>query len=369
VEVLERFRSRGVEVIARENRGAHTTINEAIERASQDCDIISILNSDDHYHPERFAKLMPLLEQDPTKMVACSGIHVIDGEDRPIDPALARAKWFRAISSWAERDVTLPEWIGLANFPATTSNVVARSAWLRRFSFRPYHFIHDYYFLLQSVLRDALVRHPDPLVNYRVHATNTINTNPAPLMREMVRMNLDLLHDLAPELPGNPSLRRNLYHYLRASWENVSALHQGLLQAALADCVGRLNEAEIEKIASGLREEDWPELAEFPNKALVNSWDETAPLGAESGLADKFAAQKAELSERKEAQKQWKALAKLQSRLLDSKWLAIGRLCGLRGLRPASLETAQAAEALKNSRWVRLGSKIGSKACKSLLKA
>ena len=58
VQVLRAFEKRGVEVSARENRGAHNTINELIQRAAQDCDYISILNSDDRYLPDRIEKCL-----------------------------------------------------------------------------------------------------------------------------------------------------------------------------------------------------------------------------------------------------------------------------------------------------------------------
>jgi hypothetical protein len=266
--------------------------------------------------------------------------------------------------------VDLAEWIGLANFPATTSNVIARREWLLRFPFRPYHFIHDYYFLLQTVLRDQMMLCPEPLVNYRVHATNTINTNPGPLMREMVRMNLDLLHDLAPELPTNAALRSKLATYLRSSWENVSALHQGVLQTMLAQAAARLSEEEILTMTNLLTPEAWSELAQYPNKALVNSWDETGPLGSESGLAEKFASVKSELSARKAAQAAWKDLARLQGEMAQSKWLALGRLFGVRIDGAEKGEPQQRLEALKaglgSSGWLGLGASLGSGHCRRL---
>ncbi len=349
--VLEPYKAKGVEVTGRENRGAHNTINEAIAKAAEDCEFVSILNSDDHYHPERFEKLLPMLDGDASKSVVCSGIRVIDGQDKDIDPTESRAKWFRAISSWGEKpELDYCEWIGLANFPATTSNVIARSQWLTRFPFRPYRFIHDYYFLLQSVLRDQLVRHPEPLVNYRVHATNTINTNPAPLLREMVRMNLDLLHDLAPELPGNGQLRANLATYLRSSWNNVSALHQGVLQVMLATAASRLSEEEIEQMTNELREAEWPELREFTNKPLVNEWDGSGPLAPETGLADRLTAVRAELKERKAQQQALKDLAKLAERMANSRLLSLGRVLGRRiSVDGAGSQPEQRLEALRKA--------------------
>ncbi len=370
LEVLEPFKARGVEVLARENRGAHFTINQAVELAALDCEFISILNSDDHYHPERFARLLPLLEQDPGKSVVCSGIRVIDGQDADISADEPRAKWFRAIWSWKDKEnPDLCEWLGMANFPATTSNVIARREFLLRFPFRPYRFNHDYYFLAQAVLRDQMAVLPEPLVNYRVHLTNTINTAPAPLMREMLRMHLDLLHDLAPELVEDGSLRERLGRYLRSSWNNVSALHAGLLQVLLAGAAARLTEGEIERMVAAITLETWPEVAEFPNKALVNAHGGTTPLGVESGLAEKFAAQRRELMERRAGEKAWKELARMEQTVADSRWLALGRLLGVKFSAAGPTGEARVAalrKGLEASRWVRLGGRLGSASVKNL---
>lgn len=326
---LEQFKSRGVEVLARHNEGAHFTINQAVAMGSEDCELISILNSDDHYHLRRFETLVPRLESRPDKSVIVSAIQVIDPTDAPLPAAEPRAKWFNAIWSWKDKpDADHCEWLGMGNFIATTSNVIARREHLAKFPFRPYRYNHDYYFFAQTVLRNQLLVDPTPLVNYRVHQTNTMNTKPIFLMREMVRMHLDLLHDLAPELPSDPALRACLSRYLRSAWDNVSALPMNVLQMLMTAATGRMSEAEIESITAGLSEEQWPELTEFPNKGLVNSHDGISPLGPESGLSEKLAAARAERKTAKENEQAWKELAKLQEKLASSKWIAFRRLLG-----------------------------------------
>jgi glycosyltransferase involved in cell wall biosynthesis len=205
--IIRSYADRGVEGSALENRGAHRTINELLAMAALDCGIVSILNSDDHYAPDRFEKCLPLLEANPDKQVAVSALRIIDETDADLAATEPRAKWFRAMWSLHTPERDLCEWLGVGNFPATTSNIMARTAWLQRFPFRPYRFNHDYYFLAQTILRDAMVVHPDALVNYRVHGTNTMNSEPAPLLREMLRMTFDLARDLAPELAADPALR------------------------------------------------------------------------------------------------------------------------------------------------------------------
>lgn len=392
LEVLRSFASRGVEWSARENRGAHATLNELVEKASADCQVISILNSDDHWHPARFEKCLPLLERHPDKQAVVSAVRVMDENDADIDPAVPTAKWFRAVWSLHTPGRDPAEWLGVANFPATTSNVTARADWLRRFPFRPYRFNHDYWFLAQTVLRDALLVHPEPLVNYRVHGSNTMNTAPAPLLREMLRMNLDLARDLAPELASDPALRARFERYSRAQWDSISSFHPGLYQVLLAGAASRLTDEQAKAAADSLTEDRFPELLTPPNSALLDTWDETTPVAGMIGLAEKYEALRLEARDLKTRNRQIKGLkvttrqsrdlATLRARLADSRWLAAGRLLGLwkapRPLKPnvsqspgtpvpaenaEGEETGNPAEileqALTQQPWVRLGRKLG----------
>jgi glycosyltransferase involved in cell wall biosynthesis len=327
--VCEGYASQGVEVHRQPNANAYNTINRLVGMAATDCDVVSILNSDDHYRPERFARLLPILEQQPEKQVVCSALHIMDGDDAPLDPALARAKWFRAVwSCAAQPSLDLCEWLGMANFPATTSNIITRTAFLQRFPFRPYHFNHDYYFLAQAILREALVVVPEVLVNYRVHATNTMNVRPAPLLREMLRMHLDLAHDLAPELLTDEGLRTRYARYRRAMWDNVSAFHPGLFETLMAHLIADTSE-EQRSAAAQILAEDAREWSTYPNKALVNAWDERGPLSAAQGLAEKYAALKAEHDTLKAEHRAWKETARAWAKASASKSLAWRRLLGL----------------------------------------
>ncbi|MES2709360.1 MAG: glycosyltransferase family 2 protein [Verrucomicrobiota bacterium] len=366
VEVIRRFAGRGVEGSARENRGAHSTLNELVDRASEDCDVISILNSDDHYHPSRFEKCLPLLEADPDKQVVVSAVRVMDGHDADIDPAVPTAKWFRAVWSMAGTDHDPSAWLGMANFPATTSNVIARASWLKRFPFRPYRFSHDYYFLAQSVLRQAMLVHPEALVNYRVHGSNTMNTAPAPLLREMLRMNFDLAHDLGPELPADAGLRERYARYCRAQWDSVSSFHAGLYQALMAGAAARMTDEEIRQATDALTEAGFPELAVNPNLTLIDEWSGTAALVPDPDLPDKYKALKVSEKDLKSRNRAQKELAALRGRMTESRWLGLGRALGV--WKPPVISKSAAApdpagvllQSLERHPWVRLGRRFGA---------
>ena len=366
VEILEAYAARGeIEFTAQENVGAHETIGRCIAKAAEDCDLISILNSDDHYVLDRFEKCLPWFEQNPEKSVLCTGINVIDENDGPLDPKNPRMKWFDAI--WSI-DADLQTWLGQANFPATTTNVIARTSYLQENPFRPYRFNHDYYFLAKAALEDKLGLLPEKLCNYRVHSSNTITTAPAPLVKEMLRMHLDLLNELSPRLKSDPPLRDRLYRYLHGAADNVSSLHAGLLQVLLAQLASSKSEAEILTLVESLEEKNFPELENFPNRALVNAHDPNkGSLSATTGLAERYEQLRIERARLKEDASASKELAKLRNTLLTSKWIGLGRTLGAckkltadAGKTPSE-KLANLKQATTDSSWLKFGKKLGIK--------
>jgi glycosyltransferase involved in cell wall biosynthesis len=368
IEILKAYAGRGeIEFTAQENAGAHATIGRCIARAAEDCDLISILNSDDHYVLDRFEKCLPWFEQNPEKSVLCTGLNIIGENDAPLDPRNARMKWFDAI--WSIGDLPesdLQSWLGQANFPATTSNVIARTSYLTANPFRPYRFNHDYYFLAKAVLEDQLGLLAEKLCNYRVHSSNTITTAPAPLVCEMLRMHLDLLVELEPRFRGEPELRRRLYRYLHGAADNVSSLHGGLLQLLLVQLAASTSEDDILALVESLDPATYPELENFPNRALINAHDpKRGPLSASTGLAEKFQHLRGESARYKADARASKELAKLRNHLLSSKWVGLGRIFGAcrkltadaGGSPQEKLENHKVAAA--ESSWLALGRRLG----------
>lgn len=355
VGVIRGFEKDGVECVAQENAGAHATINRGIEMLSENCEAIAILNSDDIYEIERFEKLVPALTESQ-KSVVCSGLRLIDDDGGPLAEDEPRRKWFRA--AWAigeDENRDLCEWLGIANFIATTSNVLARSAYLNKHPFRPYRFNHDLFFLSGAALRDEISVIPDQLLRYRVHATNTINTDPAPLMREQLRLQLDLYAEIAAEFPGNADLQKRFARFTRAGWDSISSFDAGLLQQLLAQLAASSTEDERAKLVAEFESE---ELNRYPNSAIVE-------FGADQ-LAGKFAELKKSAADLRSNNTDLKELNRLRCELSRSRWLAFGRIFGA-GKRLNSNAGKTPTEKLANLRteiekssWIRLGKKFGA---------
>ena len=305
---------------------------------------------------------------------------MIDENSRPLPADSSRARWFSAAWSFRagadENNVLdLSEWLGLANFAGTTSNFVVRADYLRVNPFAPYRFAHDYNTLVRAALDNKLAVLDDELLDYRVHPSNTISTEPERLIREMLRVNVDLARSLAPRLVAEPGLRAAFARYQRSTWNNVSAFRADLFNLFLTEAMALLPPAAVEALLAGLDSTRFPEIAQFPNRAIVNAHDPAAPaLGPTSGLADKFYVLKGQLSAARTDQRPWTEYRQIQSALLGSRWFALGRLLGYvqpivrAGGKTAPEKLAVLRQRITDSCWLRLGRKLGIPSASRLLK-
>jgi glycosyltransferase involved in cell wall biosynthesis len=231
VDLLRSIKDPRVEVIEQANAGAHAALTRGLHQ-SQDCDFISILNSDDRYHPERFNRCVRYLQENGTQLV-CTRLRLIDENGKPIGQLDGRQRRINRI--WANLSTTQDPIgsFGLGNFTKTTSNFFFRTGAITEF--RPYRYVHDYFAALLVGFRGSLgVIHED-LIDYRVHATNTIKAEGrGPVIQEVVQMHLDLLAALRADLETNASLRKQMLRYLRIVFQNYTDMRAELLVLGIA---------------------------------------------------------------------------------------------------------------------------------------
>lgn len=325
------FAARGVEVLSQENQGVAATVRRLLDIASVDCELIATLDSDDVLAPERFARVLPVLAQDAGAQLLVTGLRLIDADDHPLSDAHPRRRWVEAVwSRWQGADTDLPSWLGQANFAVSNSNFIARREFFQSYPAKPYRFSYDYYLLIRAALAGTLRVVPEPLLDYRIHGTNTMNTEPAPLLREQLRLWLDLHHDLAGELAGDAALRERFYRLMRAAWNNVSALHAGVLQTLLAHCAAALSPDALAALAASLDETTWPELTRYPNAAAVNLASADTPLSPEAGaVAEKLRTLRHERDEARRQSAAQRDLARLRQQLISSRRVTLACALGL----------------------------------------
>jgi len=152
------------------NRGAHNTINTAIQRSTSD--LVAILNSDDLYHPERFLRAAEAFAADPTLDVFVSGMNFVngDGVEVPFD-------WYDQAIEYHQECDDLGKTLINGNIFVTTSNLIVRRSLFDRVGlFSDLRYAHDLDFFLRLVSEDCrILIAPDKLMSYRIHETNTIS--------------------------------------------------------------------------------------------------------------------------------------------------------------------------------------------------
>lgn len=226
LEVVRAIRDPRLRVLDQKNQGAHAAINRGLSEAKGD--FLAILNSDDVFHPARLAKLIPPLEANPDIGLAASYLEVIDQHGK----SLGLKEGYKNMSPWpleypaqsfrAGSDLRLA--LLTENYLSTTSNYVFTRGWFARVgAFRGLRFVHDWDFALRVAAQAHLHLHPEPLMQYRVHPTNTIRQNQVAMIFEICWI---LAVHLPPHLTrppkddtsydetSNPALWGHLYHSL-----------------------------------------------------------------------------------------------------------------------------------------------------------
>ncbi|WP_028323418.1 glycosyltransferase [Desulfatirhabdium butyrativorans] len=178
---IQRFTDERIRSFRQENRGAAAAINRGIEMARGR--YIAILNSDDVYHPERLALCLSFMEDHPEVQVLASRVEPIDPEgsvlNDPEDPEYGYwLKWYGDALATVQGDNDFFFSLLQVNYVVSTSNLFIRSALFQ--SEKPFDstllYCHDYEFLLRTVSRHPFGFIQRPLLQYRLHPTNTIRT-------------------------------------------------------------------------------------------------------------------------------------------------------------------------------------------------
>ncbi len=154
----------------RPNGGAHSAINDGIRRASSD--VIAILNSDDIFDSRRLEACAELFRNNPEADMVCTGINCVNDQGKSI-----RNTWYDEAKGYYRKVGDLALALLNGNFLMTTSNyVVHRAAFERYGYFGSFRYAHDLAFLLRLIRRGGRIVIDDtPLLNYRIHDSNTIS--------------------------------------------------------------------------------------------------------------------------------------------------------------------------------------------------
>ncbi|MBG84581.1 MAG: hypothetical protein CMJ40_08550 [Phycisphaerae bacterium] len=158
-------------LIEQENRGAHAAIMRGLSNAKGD--YLAILNSDDAFLPDRFARMAEHMETG-RDCLAYSLVEMVDEDDRPLDPSSPESTWYQDVLASAAACPT-QGFAFLRNNPAVTSGnlIFSRSLYDRLQGFSEHKLSHDWDFLLRATFYTEPLFIPEVLMRYRVHPQNT----------------------------------------------------------------------------------------------------------------------------------------------------------------------------------------------------
>lgn len=196
-EVIKQYNDQRIRFYEQDNQGAPETINRGISLAKGE--YISIINSDDTYHPERLSSLMETAINEDAAFIF-TNLSFINEKGKQLE---THSEWYENLISIYNNRKSLEETFFAGNIAITSSNFFFKSEILDEIGlFNSYRYVHDYDFILRVLHRypDKFVYLSDKkLLSYRLHETNTISDSST-----MPRIEtLKLLFEQSPEFMNN----------------------------------------------------------------------------------------------------------------------------------------------------------------------
>jgi len=226
-----------IKIIYQNNQGAHHAINRGMSLATGR--YISILNSDDVYHPNRLRRLVDFCDQNPIGL-AFTLVTPVDAQGVAINSAehpwcRLYARLIRALREDGVRMALLD-----GNFAITTSNFFFRTELIQELGgFRNLRYNHDWDFLARLAQRGMSIVcvGDESLLSYRIHGNNTITQNTLKARLELKRV----LHSLMP--PADPYSARLVYR-IELNMRSIRREHEASLLAQQRMMGQRLEQIE-----------------------------------------------------------------------------------------------------------------------------
>lgn len=157
---------------ARENRGAHITINEGIRRATGE--YIALLNSDDLYMSNRIQRCLETARAQNSRILF-TYVEPIDGTGAPLPVGEMWRIWYNhaTLLNIQEHDC-VSQTLLYGNIAVSTGNFFIRRGLFDEVGyFSNLRYCHDWDFLLRVCLIEEPVVLREKLYKYRIHDSNT----------------------------------------------------------------------------------------------------------------------------------------------------------------------------------------------------
>lgn len=215
-----------------DNIDAPNTLNRGLSLAKGK--YVSIINSDDVYHPERLSCLVETAEAKDAMLVITDLVFIDESSAVIRDPSHTYNSWYSGLKSIYLDTGSLEKAFFIGNMAVTTSNLFFRSELIKEVGFfNSYRYTHDYDFILRALIRyrDRFLFLDDKkYLFYRLHGKNTIKESPLQSHVETVdillKRILDFIHSERDKTSAETALKsiQDLYmhaFYLVKGMENT----------------------------------------------------------------------------------------------------------------------------------------------------
>lgn len=168
---ISQYLSESIRLYTQSNEGAHAAINRGISLSKGK--YISILNSDDVYHPQRIEILVNSAQKHPTRTLFFTSLSIVD--EHSLDYNGWRLEHYKDLRKKCKQNID-EDYFLIGNIAYTTSNFFfSKDISTSIGNFFDLRYTHDWNFSLRCLLHNRPYWKDDELLQYRVHASNTIS--------------------------------------------------------------------------------------------------------------------------------------------------------------------------------------------------
>jgi glycosyltransferase involved in cell wall biosynthesis len=189
-----------VEFIRKENGGAHSAINLGAQHALGE--FLTILNSDDYFHPERIATLVQAALRGGSDLYFTL-VEIVSDEGKKLSARCDKVLWYHEAVALRHYLPSLGFALLRDNIAVTTGNLFfTRKLFDRLEGFHSYRYTHDIDFILRALVHTEPKLISKTLLAYRIHGSNSIIGSDEQVAIEGARILRNYFDSMAVPPPG-----------------------------------------------------------------------------------------------------------------------------------------------------------------------
>lgn len=223
-----------VEIMQTDTADVAEAINLAVAAFGQS-EFLAILTSHGVYAPARIEQCLAAM-QDPARPrrpgIVVTATELMDSHNAPLAADDSRQAQLRRLWAPGRAGISIPEWLGTADFILSSSNIFARRTYLAANPFPTGTPTFYYHAAIQAAIPGWLAILDAPLL--RLNWPGLEASTSLSMLAGILRAQLSIVVALQEKLASSSEVRRNFSAFHRAAWSNLSGLREDLfLQAAL----------------------------------------------------------------------------------------------------------------------------------------